>query len=99
MSLFYELCIKMYSNQRKVYRNITTPPPQPNLYMPKFNAKSQKGLQKFNETRRECFASPSVFTTELKDDRIEKYVSLFVFISKKHCRATLKNLLADGRGG
>ena len=37
--------------------------------------------------------------TELKDDRIEKYGSLFVFISKKHCHATLKNLLADGRGG
>ena len=40
-----------------------------------------------------------VTVTELKDDRIEKYGSLFVFISKKHCRATLKNLLADGRGG
>ena len=36
---------------------------------------------------------------ELKDDRMEKYGSLFVFISKSHCRATLKNLLADGRGG
>ena len=41
----------------------------------------------------------TVNTTELKDDRIEKYGSLFVFISKKHCHATLKNLLADGRGG
>ena len=39
------------------------------------------------------------WTTELKDDRMEKYGSLFVFISKKHCCATLKNLLADGRGG
>ena len=33
----------------------------------------------------------TVVPTELKDDRIEKYVSLFIFISKKHCRATLKN--------
>ena len=34
------------------------------------------------------------------DDRMEKHGSLFVFISKQHCcGATLKNLLADGRGG
>ena len=38
--------------------------------------------------------------TELKmTESNEKYGSLFVFISKKHCRATLKNLLADRRGG
>ena len=36
--------------------------------------------------------------TELKMTE-SKYGSLLVFISKKHCRATLKNLLADGRGG
>ena len=35
----------------------------------------------------------------LKGDRIEKYGSFFVFISKKHCRATLKNPLADETGG
>ena len=45
------------------------------------------------------FNSVYVLITELKDDRIKKYGSLFVFISKEHCRATLKNLLADGRGG
>ena len=42
-------------------------------------------------------AKISCDVTELKDDRIEKYSSLFVFISKKYCRATLKNLLADGK--
>ena len=38
-------------------------------------------------------------THRIIDDRMEKYGSLFVFISKQHCRAALKNLLADGRGG
>ena len=33
------------------------------------------------------------------DDRMEKYGSLFVFISKQHCHATLKNLLATGGQG
>ena len=33
------------------------------------------------------------------DDRIEKYGCFIILISKKHCRATMKNLLANGRGG
>ena len=30
---------------------------------------------------------------------MEKYGSLFLFISKQICRATMKNVLADGKGG
>ena len=34
----------------------------------------------------------------IKDDRMEKYGCFIIFISKYHCRAAMKNVLADGRG-
>ena len=61
------------------------------------------GFNKLFEQYSSVICRPSDHTVgrphRIINDRMEKHGSLFVFISKKHCRAAFKNLLADGRGG
>ena len=56
-------------------------------------------MEKKCARKRFCTAKCIHDSRRIINDRMEKYSSLFVFISKQHCRTALKNLLADGRGG
>ena len=56
-------------------------------------------MEKKCARKRFCTAKCIHDSHRIINDRMEKYSSLFVFISKQHCRTALKNLRADGRGG